>query len=426
MNSWVRELGNDGGWSVRPVSPEWILDLCRERVGETPVAWAVALAYENAQSLATEIPEFGASDGGMRSTRLGTESSMLHVLLALSDERQSRWFPAEQVQVIQDLVHRRVPRSVLLAGIRFAHSAVAKAYLQACSALAPPEFLVDELQRVSSVVFTVFDELTSQAEVEFAEENDRWAGAASLNRRAIVDAVLRHPVNDVARAERGLDYVLRGREHMAAVTWSEFGTGDLDRLEKTLAGWLRAAGAQSVLTVREGPTTIWGWGAAAPGHRGSPPEDPDLTGIRVAYGTWQHELEGFRASHREARAVEYVMAMCPGFETTAIPYSSVNLLSVLLSDRERAADFAHSELGALAADDARSRELRATVRSYLELRSPKAVAERHFLARGTVNYRLRQAEEVLGRSLEARPTELSVAILLVECLPMLRAVRPSA
>ena len=52
MSDWVRQLGHDLDWSVQPVSPEWTLELCREKVGEEPVAWAVARAYENAQRVA--------------------------------------------------------------------------------------------------------------------------------------------------------------------------------------------------------------------------------------------------------------------------------------------------------------------------------------------------------------------------------------
>ena len=424
MSDWVRQLGHDLDWSVQPVSPEWTLELCREKVGEEPVAWAVARAYENAQRVAREVPELGTPDGRMRATRLGAESNMLHVLLILCDVRATGWWPEELTQVVQDLVRRRLPLPRLLAGIRVAHSMVAQTYLEACAKLVPPPAAqAQELQRVSSLVMDLFAGLTAQAEVEFVAESERWFLTNEETRQsdAVSDLLYRAP-NDIAQVEKALKYPLLKRRHLAAVAWLETGVvPDQGKLEEALKAWLNRAGARYVLTVKQGTSAVWGWGAAGPDERSNlPAEDFAMAGARVAFGTWGMNLNGFRASHREALAAEHVAALCPSLRSPAVAYANVSLLSVLLSDLGRATDFAVAELGPLAGKDARSCELRSTVQAYLELRSPKAVAEQKFVARGTVSYRLRQAQELLGHDLLSRATELGVAIKLVESLPDLR------
>ena len=426
MSDWVRQLGRDSDWSVQPVSAEWTLELCREKVGAEPVAWAVARAYENAQRVAREVPELGTPDGRMRATRLGAESNMLHVLLILCDVRATGWWPEELTQVVQDLVRRRLPLPRLLAGIRVAHSAVAETYLEACAKLVPPAAQAQELQRVSSLVMDLFAELTAQAEVEFVAENERWFLTNEETRQSdMVSDLLSRAPNDIAQVEKALKYPLAERRHLAAVAWLEPGVAsDQAALEEKLSGWLHRAGARYVLTVKQGTSAVLGWGAAAvDAGRDLPTDDLGLPGARIAFGTWGTNLHGFRASHREAVAAQHVAALCPSLRSSAVAYPSVSLLSVLLSDLGSATDFAVAELGPLAGRDSRSCELRATVQAYLELRSPKAVAEKQFVARGTVSYRLRQAQDLLGHDLLARATELGVAIMLVESLPDLRPRR---
>ena len=60
---------------------------------------------------------------------------------------------------------------------------------------------------------------------------------------------------------------------------------------------------------------------------------------------------------------------------------------------------------------------RETLRHYLEAeRSITTVAVELHVARGTVAYRVRKAEEVLGREVGERRFELHAALLLAQCL----------
>lgn len=417
MSEWVYELQPEPGLSIPPECSEWMLTLCRERLGEQPVQWAVAKAYENASKLIQEVPELGASEGWMRITRLGAEACMLHTLLALVDKRAQEWFPEDQTQVVQDLARRRFPLSRLLAGIRVAHASVSNAYLEVCAALAKPEQQVEELQRVSSTVMEIFDCLTAQTEIEYETECKKWFHSVNNVRRTeLVKQLLNEPTSAVADLEHELGYFIEQRQHLGVVAWYQAGASDLAKLDLAVQEWLAQAGARYSLTISWGTTCIWGWGSIA---KDTDPSEClghglELPGTRIAVGTWRQGLPGFRSTHREAVAAEDVAIMFPKVREDIIDYKNISLLTLAVSNLERAIDFSVSELGALSEMNQRSEELRETVKEYLELRSPKAVAERLFLARGTVTYRLRQAEELLGHSLESRATELRLAIELFE------------
>jgi DNA-binding PucR family transcriptional regulator len=69
----------------------------------------------------------------------------------------------------------------------------------------------------------------------------------------------------------------------------------------------------------------------------------------------------------------------------------------------------------LASRDDTTRRLGATVRAYLDENGSRGrTAKRLHVHENTVAYRLRQAEELLGRSVEKRTLELRVALALAD------------
>jgi hypothetical protein len=73
-----------------------------------------------------------------------------------------------------------------------------------------------------------------------------------------------------------------------------------------------------------------------------------------------------------------------------------------VTGHRRVRRLADRELGELAADDPGTRELRRTLRSYLETRNARATAAQLVIARNTVFYRLRRARELRGMRLDQR------------------------
>jgi DNA-binding PucR family transcriptional regulator len=87
-----------------------------------------------------------------------------------------------------------------------------------------------------------------------------------------------------------------------------------------------------------------------------------------------------------------------------------------------------SELGELGGRGEGAQALRTTLLHYLEAeRSLVRVAEELHIARGTVAYRVKRAQEVLGHDIGARRSSLHAALLLAEELgdSVLEPTRPT-
>jgi DNA-binding PucR family transcriptional regulator len=103
-------------------------------------------------------------------------------------------------------------------------------------------------------------------------------------------------------------------------------------------------------------------------------------------------------------------------DAAVVRFAAAELLALLTEDAGRASRFLARELGGLAATDPATWELRRTVRVYLDSHSPQTAACRLFVARNTVNYRLRRDEQLRGRPLTERQLELGVALMLAEAI----------
>ena len=122
-------------------------------------------------------------------------------------------------------------------------------------------------------------------------------------------------------------------------------------------------------------------------------------------------LEGFRRTRQQAADALRIAELS---EATGITrYRDVALLAVLCADEARAQELVRVELGPLAGDDDVAIRLRETVRVYLAAGESKvATAQRLFIHEKTVKYRLTQAEELLGRKVGERRSELAAALMV--------------
>ena len=138
----------------------------------------------------------------------------------------------------------------------------------------------------------------------------------------------------------------------------------------------------------------------------------------VALGRPARGVAGFRRTHEEAghaRRVASLAGRSPGSVTS---YDSVALAALATVDLGQASRFVADQLGELAADDDTMRRLAATLRVFLDEQGSRARAARRLgLHENTIGYRIRQAEEILGRSVEENALELHVALVLAGVVP---------
>jgi DNA-binding PucR family transcriptional regulator len=119
---------------------------------------------------------------------------------------------------------------------------------------------------------------------------------------------------------------------------------------------------------------------------------------------------GFAISHRQAQ-LACRLGSLRGIRVSS--YSEIALEALAFGGRDAARDFARAELGLLADDGERTELLRQTVQTYFAKgSSAAAAAESLGVAERTVTYRLRRAEELVGKPLSSRRAEIEAALRL--------------
>jgi DNA-binding PucR family transcriptional regulator len=138
--------------------------------------------------------------------------------------------------------------------------------------------------------------------------------------------------------------------------------------------------------------------------------------VRVTLGMCHPGVAGFRLAHLEAIAA---LTVAERDDSPVIRYEDVEvacLAAGILCDDARAA-FVRRELGDLVGSEHATRRLRATLRAYLKQGGDAAATgELLSLHANTVRYRIRQAEQRLGRGINHRRVQLELALEIISVL----------
>jgi sugar diacid utilization regulator len=417
LGSWVPTLRADNRTQYDHASLEQTRQEFTERLGPSAVAWSVAAATEIASAVFSALPRFAAGVGERRAVGKGVEGGVLCILASVySGIVVDPATTPEVPQTAREFVQLGVPLHEVWAAVRHAHRQLIDRLARACQDLVPVSEQALELQHMFRLAFVCVDALIVGLGEAYAVESDRWHATAAAVREELVNAVLAcDTALDLDAVAQKLRYELRNRHHVGIVAWQHGAVApETTRLQDTALAWLEASGAQQTLLMPRGQSLLYAWG----NRRSRFPEgQTQLDGeVRVAVGGAGHGIDGFRDTHREAGDAHRVALAMPGLVGTVVPFSSVSLLATLSQDSSRVRRFAARELGELAADDPNTRELRRTLRAYLETRNAKAAASQLVIARNTVAYRLRRAEELRGMRIDERQLELWVALLLVDVM----------
>jgi hypothetical protein len=136
--------------------------------------------------------------------------------------------------------------------------------------------------------------------------------------------------------------------------------------------------------------------------------------VRVAFGEPAAGIAGFAASHQQALEAQ---AIAGATGQRAVRFADLSLLAAVLRDGELAKGFIERELGELDHPGQRMRELRATLRAYLEhSQSISATAALRRRDRKTIVRQLRSAERLIQHRVSDRSDELLMALRVAEIL----------
>lgn len=281
-----------------------------------------------------------------------------------------------------------------------------------------PELKLNVLNHASAVVYRYIDWIVQRVLEEYEREREAWLSTVGdLRATAIHNVLAGDPVSEAQFASQ-TGYSL-AQQHIGAFVRCvrPQSSGDELSVVKRLVKEL-CRGERDGLVLAVDRSSAWAW--LPRGSVGSPVDMPELRAIasrfadcEIALGAAGHGIEGFRRTHQQALAVQPLLSGLSGTDSRAIAYSEpgVAVVSVLARDREATAQWVRDVLGALAADDPVCKELRRTLRVYLqEGESYARAAEVLHLHRNSVKYRVTKALAERPAALAEGKIDLAVAL----------------
>ncbi|MFB7720027.1 PucR family transcriptional regulator [Nocardia sp. NPDC056100] len=262
---------------------------------------------------------------------------------------------------------------------------------------------------LSSVsMHTFIDDVLAAISIRVDSTGADLAGDATATRHAAITGLLEEGPAERGLVEAQLGYSLSG-PHTAAIIWRE---GTRDTADFRTVVEVIARGSHP-LTVSADPSALWMWLPVELSPEATEPLRAELSrfpGLRVGIGRAGRDLDGFRASHRDALATRQVLARL-GSSRPVTHFRDVQLVSLLATDLARASSFLRDTLGALLDADV---EIQRTVDTYIaEHFNTSRTAARLYTHRNTVVRRLARADELLPRPLSRNHVEVAAALAIV-------------
>ena len=390
-------------------------ELAAELLPTTP-----ELAREMAAHLYAAIPELAAvEDDELRAElRASSTANLGQVLrlLAVGASPDEIVVPPEALQFLRNNVQRGIPLPALLRSYRLGHAWLWERWSQALQErVADSGELAAGQDESSAFMFAYVDTLSDALVDEFGTERERMMRGAAHLRAETVRAILDGEPVDEEVASRQLGYALR-RHHVAMRVWS--GSRDVRGLERALGEAAAALGAGKPLVVPSGAARfdVW-WGSFSVPVTDALERYEPPPGVLVAFGRPAEGVAGFRRSHAEALQAARIASLAGEARSAVTSYARVELVSLLASDLPRARAFVADQLGPLASTAEPAERVRDTVLAFLASGgSATRAAKDLYVHQNTVAYRVKKAEEMMGRKVTENPIELISALTLAATL----------
>ena len=328
--------------------------------------------------------------------------------------------PLMTLEYVRRLAQNGIGVSGLITALRTMHkrllglliSEIRQSGLTRDTALEVFDFFVDRS-------FGYVDRITEQVRETHEAERERWLERQNTARALVVRQLLAGDKQiDVGVATSRIGHPLDGT-HLAMILWTtEPGAHEQDmlRLEQFGLEVAEALKIDSPLFIAADQSTGWAW---LPVQHGT--ADPiavirrlaDDGVIRVAVGTIDSGVAGFRESHRRAQdARKVAVAGRTSRSVVAATDPEVRVAALMVDDLARTREWVQSTLGPLASNTAGDAKLRETLRIFLrEGSSHTATAEHLAVHRNTVGYRVNKAVQRRGRPITDDQIEVEMALL---------------
>jgi len=353
----------------------------------------------------------------LRSSVLSNVDTCLQVLqhqIDLADVRA----PAMAVEYARRQAQRGMPLTVLLRAYRVGHTCFADWLLRELARQTDDAHMITAATLgMSQIVAGYIDQTSEEIVAAYTRERESWLRSRSAARAARIRDLLSGARIDLSTAEVTLGYRLR-QYHVGVVCWTDETAGAVDnitRLERAIReiAELAASSSDAVFIPRD-ESSAWAWlplgirdtftcpAGCAVGVNGD---------IHFAFGDAAKGTAGFRLTHEQAVAAQAV-AMAGGAAVPwAVTFGEVAPVAMMLGSAELLRAWVLSTLAGLAVDDEHHARLRDTLLVFLESGgSYKTAAERLMLHKNTIQYRIRKAQESLGRPVGGNRHDVELAL----------------
>ena len=325
--------------------------------------------------------------------------------------------PAAAVEYARRLAQRGTPLTALLRAYRVGHARFSDWLLrELAEQVGDARMISATTLAMSGIVADYIDQTSEEVVAAYTRERENWLRNRSAARTARIRDLLSGERVDVGAAEATLGYRLR-QYHVGLVCWvgDAAGTADeISRLEHAIShvAAQAACGGDPVFLPRD-ESSAWAWlplgirdtfDSAAASTAGL---DGD---IHVAFGDVARGASGFRLTHAQAVAAQAV-ALAAGSPPRMVAFGEVAPVAMMLGSTNLLRAWVLSTLAGLATDDEHHARLRDTLLLFLDMGgSYKLTAERLMLHKNTVQYRIRRAEESLGRPVGEHQHDVELAL----------------
>jgi DNA-binding PucR family transcriptional regulator len=363
--------------------------------------------------------------------RLGTHQScrsnlgMIMTMLAEGTRPSLAVPPAEALAYAKEYVNRHHGLELLQRAYRTAQASFSQMWLEQLRVRAED---ADELAHTfgffNEWLFAWVETLESRLTEYYMAERERHLRGVTAMRADEVRAILEGASVDVVAASRRLRYEL-DRSQLAFVIWAPEAQRDhahghvlFATMEQLAAETAKLIGARDHMTVPlHGYLACWAGFREPPVLENLPAGFPARSRRRlhVAFGALGEGIAGFRRSHEEALLARRVHLLRQSAASAYVHFGDVALDALLMENPAEARRFVARQLGSLAEDSDAASRLRTTVSTFLqENASFLHTARRLGVHENTVAYRIRRAEELLGRELKCNQVELQTALRLAQ------------
>jgi hypothetical protein len=325
--------------------------------------------------------------------------------------------PAASLEYARRRAQRGTPLTALLRTYRLGHTVFSDwVFKELARQTSDAPLLTAVTLDMSKIVAGYVDQTSEEIVAAYTQEREHWLRNRSAARTARIRDLLSGQRINVSATEGTLGYRLR-QYHVGLVCWAGDKATDIDtitRLERATShiAAQTGGGGDPVFQPRD-ESSAWAWLPLGIRDRfdAAAASTADLDGdLHVAFGDAVRGVAGFRLTHQQAIAAQAV-ALAGGAPPRVLTYHEVAPVAMMLSSADLLRPWVLSTLGGLAADDEHHARLRDTLLVFLDTGgSYKTTAERLVLHKNTVQYRIRKAEESLGRPVAGNRHDVELAL----------------